>query len=176
MARSLVLLLTFAFAGFAASTQPSASQPPPTPPQVAEGEIGPSLPDFKVKDLRGREISSANLHGKVVLVDFWATWCGPCKQEMPGYQKLLDRYRSRGLVVIGLKFDTMQDTENPLRFVAKIGVRYPIAVATDDLKQKFGGVEGLPTTLLYDRHGILHYKVVGFEYTDVIEAEVKQLM
>lgn len=95
---------------------------------------------------------------------------------MPGYQRLLDRYRSRGLAVVGLKFDTMQVTEDPLRFVAKLGVRYPIALATDDLKQRFGGIEGLPTALLYDRHGILRYQVVGFEYTDVIEAEIKSLL
>ena len=80
---------------------------------IAAGEIGSRLPDFSVKDLQGREISSADLRGKVVLIDFWATWCQPCKKEMPGYQKLLDRYGSRGFVVVGFKFDTMMDTEDP---------------------------------------------------------------
>ena len=79
-----------------------------------------------------------------VLVDFWATWCQPCKQEMPGYQKLLDRYGAQGLSVVGFKFDTMMDTEEPLKFAKKMGIRYPLAVATGDLKQKFGGIEGLP--------------------------------
>jgi len=105
--------------------------------------------------LQGHKISSADLHDKVVLIDFWATWCQPCKQEVPGYQKLLDRYGPQGFVVMGFKFDTMMDTEDPLKFAKKIGVRYPLAVATDDLKQKFGGIEGLPTTMLYDRDGIL---------------------
>ena len=95
---------------------------------------------------------------------------------MPGYQKLADRYGSRGFAVIGFKFDTMMDTEDPLQFAKKIGVRYPLAVATDDLKQKFGGIEGLPTTMLYDRQGILRKKVIGFEYTDVIEAALKPLL
>ena len=67
-----------------------------------------------MKDLQGHEISSADLRGKVVLIDFWATWCQPCKKEMPGYQKLLDRYGSRGFAVVGFKFDTMTDTEDPL--------------------------------------------------------------
>ena len=95
---------------------------------------------------------------------------------MPGYQKLLDRYGSRGVAVIGFKFDTMPDMENPVLFAKKIGVRYPLAVAADDLKQKFGSIEGLPTTLLYNRQGVLREKVIGFEYTDTIEAQVKPLL
>jgi thiol-disulfide isomerase/thioredoxin len=134
------------------------------------------MPDFLVEDLQGHNISSADLQGKVVLVDFWATWCQPCKQEMPGYQKLLDRYGSQGFIVLGFKFDTMADTEDPIKFVKKIGVRYPISVATDGLKQKFGGIEGLPTTMLYDRQGILRQKVIGFEYADTFESYVKPLL
>jgi len=95
---------------------------------------------------------------------------------MPGYQMLADRYGSRGLVVIGLKFDTMRDMENPLQFAKGIGVRYPLAVATDDVKQRFGGIEGLPTTMLYDRQGILRTKVIGFEYRNKIEQALKPLL
>jgi len=126
--------------------------------------------------LQGNDISSADLRGKVLLVDFWATWCQPCEREMPGYQKLVDRYGSRGFAVVGLKFDTMKDLEDPILFAKKIGVRYPLAVATDDLKQKFGGIEGLPTTMLYDRRGILRQKVIGFEYTNIIESELQPLL
>jgi thiol-disulfide isomerase/thioredoxin len=109
----------------------------------------------------------------VVLIDFWATWCQPCKKEMPGYQRLVDRYRSRGFTVVGFKFDTMMDMEDPALFAKKIGARYPLAVAADDLKQKFGDIEGLPATLLYDRQEILRKKVVGFKYTDTIESGAK---
>src|SRR4029077_20469784 len=116
------------------------------------------------------------LGGKVVLIDFWATWCQPCKKEMPGYQKLLDRYRSRGFVVIGFKFDTMADAEDPLKFARRIGAHYPLAVAPDELEQKFGGIEGLPTTMLYDRAGILRRKVVGFEYAEAFESAIKPLL
>jgi hypothetical protein len=95
---------------------------------------------------------------------------------MPGYQKLVDRYGSRGFVAIGFKFDTMRDMEDPLKFASEIGVRYPLAVATDDVKQRFGGIEGLPTTMLYDRQGILRTKVIGFEYTDKIESALRPLI
>jgi thiol-disulfide isomerase/thioredoxin len=169
-------LLLGLMVGLVGCGRQSASSPRPKETPVSAGEIGSRLPAFTVDDLQGHKISSADLHGKVVLVDFWATWCQPCKQEMPGYQKLLDRYGAQGLAVVGFKFDTMMDTEDPTKFAEKIGVRYPLAVATDDLKQKFGGIEGLPTTMLYDREGILRQKVIGFEYTQSFEANLKPLL
>jgi thiol-disulfide isomerase/thioredoxin len=127
-------------------------------------------------DLQGQKLTAAELRGKVVLIDFWGTWCAPCKTEMPGYQMLMDRYGPRGFTVVGLKVDVMQDTEDPVQFAKRIAVRYPLAVAADDVRQKFGGLEGLPTTMLYDRAGILRKKVIGFEYTSVFEAELRPLL
>jgi hypothetical protein len=95
---------------------------------------------------------------------------------MPGYQTLMDRYGSRGLAVVGLKASMMRDTEDPVRFAKRIGIRYRLAAANNDLNQKFGGIEGLPTTMLYDRSGILRKKVIGFEYTSVFETELKSLL
>ena len=176
MLRQYLLCMFLAASGLAGFQQTPAGTPQPQPAAIAAGEIGSRLPDFSAKDFRGRKISSADLRGKVVLIDFWATWCQPCKKEMPGYQKLADRYSPRGFAVIGLKLDIMADTEEPRAFARRLGVRYPLAVATDDLKNKFGGIEGLPTTLLYDREGILRQKIIGFEYTDVIEADLKPLL
>ena len=173
MLKRYLLFLSLMGALTGCSQHPASAAQPKKP---AAGEIGSALPEFSVKDLRGRPLSSADLRGKVVLIDFWATWCQPCKKEMPGYQKLLDEYGSRGFVVIGFKFDTMRDTEDPLRFVERIGVRYPLAVASDEVKEKFGGIEGLPTTMLYDRQGVLRMKVIGFEYTEKIEEQVKPLL
>ena len=169
-------LLTLVVIGLAGCNQHPASSPLPKEKPAVAGEIGSRLPDFSVKDLQGGTVSSSDLRGKVVLIDFWATWCQPCKKEMPGYQKLLDRYGSRGFAVVGFKLDTMRDMEDPVQFAKRIGVRYPLAVAADDLKQKFGGIEGIPTTMLYDRQGVLRKKVIGFEYTDVFESELKPLL
>ena len=176
MVRKRLLFLGLVAFGLAGCSQHSASSPRQKEHVVAVGEIGSSLPDFSVKDLQGSEISSADLRGKVVLIDFWATWCKPCKKEMPGYQKLVDRDGSRGFAVVGFKFDTMRDAKDPVLFAKKLGVRYPLAVATDDLKQKFGGIEGLPTTMLYDRQGILRKKVIGFEYIETFETALKPLL
>src|SRR6266480_4788821 len=171
-----LFFLSLAGLGLAGCDQQPASSTQPKQAVISAGEIRSYLPEFSVKDFQGREVSSADLRGKVVLIDFWATWCQPCKKEMPGYQKLLDLYGSRGFAVIGLKFDTMMDMEDPVTFAKKLGVRYPLAVAADDLKQKLGGIEGLPTTMLYDRQGILRKRVIGFEYTNVIESELKPLL
>jgi hypothetical protein len=95
---------------------------------------------------------------------------------MPGYQKLADRYGLRGFAVVGFKFDTMGDVEEPVQFAKEIGVRYPLVVATNDVKRAFGGIQGLPTTMLYDRHGVLRMKIIGFEYTDNFESALKPLL
>jgi thiol-disulfide isomerase/thioredoxin len=176
MLKKRMLFLSLVVAGLVGSNQHSTGPSQAKEKTIAAGEIGSRLPDFSVKDLQGHDVSSADLRGKVVLIDFWATWCQPCKKEMPGYQKLVGRYGHDGLVVIGFKFDTMPDTEDPVLFAKRIGVHYPLAVASDDVKQKFGGIEGLPTTMLYDRQGILRKKVVGFEYTSAIESAIKPLL
>lgn len=176
MPKQSLLVLSLAAVWLVAPLPRAAFPGDAKPATIQPGEIGSQLPEFSVKDLRGHEISSTQFRGKVVLIDFWATWCQPCKKEMPGYQALLNRYRSRGFAVVGFKFDTMADSENPLSFARRMGVRYPLAVATGELKQKFGGIEGLPTTMLYDRQGILRQKIIGFEYTDVVASEVKALL
>lgn len=176
MMRRKYFPFVLAAAGMVGCNQNRATSATAKETPVAAGEVGSHLPDFSVKDLNGHGLSSDELGGKVVLIEFWATWCQPCEKEMPGYQKLLDRYGSRGFVVIGFKFDTMADTEDPLLFARKIGVRYPLAVASDDLKQRFGGIEGLPTTMLYDRNGILRQKIIGFEYTQVFEKAIRTLL
>lgn len=176
MPKHPLLLLILAVAGLAGCNQNPVSPAPPKQTAIAAGEIGSQLPDFSVTDLQGRELSSADLRGKIILIDFWATWCQPCKKEMPGYQKLLDKYGSHGFKVIGFKFDVMRDTENPVQFAKKIEVKYPLAVASENIKQKFGGIPGLPTTMLYDRQGILRKKVVGFEYTENFDSALKSLL
>lgn len=145
-------------------------------PAARPGEIGSALPEFSVTDLYGHPLASADLRGKVAIVDFWATWCQPCKKEMPGYQKLLDEYGAQGFAVVGFKATMMMDTEPPLQFAKEAGVKYPLAIAGPTVSDAFGGIEGLPTTFIYGRDGILRQKIIGFEYTEAVEKEVKNLI
>jgi thiol-disulfide isomerase/thioredoxin len=175
MNRKHVLIVVVLVGGLAGCNRNPAS-PTQRRAAVAAGEVGSQLPDFALKDLQGNNVLSGDFQGKVVLIDIWATWCQPCKKEMPGYQKLLDRYGSRGFAVVGLKSNIMMDTEDPTKFAKEIGVHYPLVVASADIVQKFGGVEGLPTTFVYDRQGILRKKVIGFEYTENFESVLKTLL
>ncbi len=170
----LVLILVLSVSG--ACKEQSNKPIPQKKISVSAGEIGSPLPSFAMVDLHGRRLASTDLKNQVVLIDFWATWCAPCRKEMPGYQTLLDRYGSQGFVVIGFKVDVMADTEDPIRFARELGIRYPIAVGSEEIRNKFGGIEGLPTTYVYDRQGILRSKIIGFEYTSTIEKRIKQLL
>ena len=143
MPKKHLLFLSFVAAGLAGCEQHSARPLTREDSSIAAGEIGSRLPEFSITDFQGRSLSAAELRGKVVLIDFWATWCAPCKIEMPGYQMLMERYGARGLVVVGLKVDIMKDAEDPVQFAKGIEVHYRLAVANDDLRQKFGGINRL---------------------------------
>jgi len=174
---SLSLLMFLGLLGCSRQqSRPNEQSHSSTSPSIAPGEIGSHLPEFEMKDLRGDEISSRALRGKVVLVDIWATWCQPCRKEMPGYQKLLDRYGPQGLVVIGLKSNMMMDTEDPMQFARGIGVHYPLVSASGELIERFCRLEGLPTTMVYDRQGNLRKKVIGFDYAESFESTLKPFL
>ncbi len=115
--------------------------------------------DFSVTALDGRTLTSADLRGKVTIINFWATWCGPCKAEIPDLIALQDKYRDH-LVIIGVSED-----EGPVaavqRFAAEHKINYPVVMTTDDLRRAFPGVTALPTTFVLDRDVRLAQKHVG---------------
>lgn len=147
---------------------------PQLAPAPGPGSVGARMPDFRLRDVAGRDVSSEEFRGKVLLIDFWATWCPPCKVEMPGYQKLQNGYGERGLVVIGIALDS--DPVEVTQFAKKLGIRYTLLLSTPEVQQQFGGILGLPTTLLVDRNGIIRKKVIGFEYTNAFEMALQDLL
>lgn len=129
--------------------------------------VGPA-PAWSLKSLDGKSIGLAELKGKVVVVDFWATWCPPCVHEIPGYIALQKKYADRGLVIVGLSVDR-KGASVVEDFAKAKGVNYPLAMATPEIVEAFGGVEGIPTTFLIDRDGKIRHKKVGSMETDDYE-------
>jgi len=131
-------------------------------------------PDFTLTDLSGSKLSLSAYRGKVVLLDFWATWCAPCKEEIPHFVDMQTRYGSRGLQIIGISMD---DDEKPVRdFQQQFKMNYPVAVGTTTLAEQYGGVLGLPITFVIDTEGRIVSRHIGQTKPEVFEAEIQNLL
>lgn len=129
--------------------------------------------DFTVRDLDGQQIASADWRGKVTIVNFWATWCVPCLQEIPDFIALQEKYRDH-LQIVGLSMDE-GPADQVRAFVREHKMNYPVAVADPDVGAKFGGVFGLPTTFVVDPQGLVVQKHMGLISPAVYEQEVRAL-
>jgi len=132
-----------------------------------------TTPEFTVRDLDGRELSSASWRGKVVILNFWATWCPPCRAEIPDLVALQDKYRDR-LVVIGISEDEAPP-EAVKQFAALHNVNYPIVMTTPELGKLFPGVTALPTSFILDRESRIVQKHVGMLTAKTTEYETRAL-
>ena len=136
----------------------------------------PPAPDFTLKTLDGREVVLSKLKGKVILLDFWATWCGPCRESIPHLIYLYKTYQKNGLEVIGMNMDK-GDINTVKHFVKSMAIPYPIAITPDHAGRDYR-ITGLPTTILIDREGRIREKIAGYtsEIAKQITAKVQDLM
>ena len=134
-----------------------------------------SRPAFALAGLDGGLIASDSLRGRVVLVNFWATWCLPCRVEMPLLQAMAVRHQARGLTVVGLSVDT-DSPESVRTFLAERGVTYPVAMVGSKVTQAFGGVTGYPTSFLLDRDGRIRHRALGPLAMASFEPAVRRLL
>jgi peroxiredoxin len=132
-------------------------------------------PDFALPDLKGRTVHLKDFRGKVVVLDFWATWCGPCKMEIPHFAELLKRHGEKGLEIVGVAMDeTGADVVKP--FVEKNGLPYHVVLGDDYTASRFGGVNALPTTFVIDRGGHIARKYIGYQSLESFEEDLAPLL
>jgi peroxiredoxin len=139
------------------------------------GGSGRRAPAFVIEALDGTPIRSDALRGRVVLVNFWATWCPPCRVEMPGFQRVYEDKADEGFIVLGLSTDR-GSTRIVREFVNERQLTFPIAMAPQPLVTAFGGVRALPTSFLIDRNGVIRQQVTGIFTEPTLRLAVNHLL
>jgi peroxiredoxin len=142
--------------------------------KIEKGVWG-NTPDFILPQLDGSLLKLSDYLGKVIILDFWATWCPPCRAEIPDFINLYNEYREKGLLIIGISLDS-SGIETVKKFVNKMGINYPIVMGNNKVINDFGGITGIPTTFIIDRKGNQIQKFVGYRSKEVFESEIKKLL
>src|SRR5713101_2313545 len=132
--------------------------------------VGGPAPEITLKDLQGQEVRLSDLRGKIVLLNFWATWCKPCKEEMPAMQASYDKLRGQGLVVLAV--NELEDTEKVIEHIRTHGHTFPVVMDHNNHVANLYGVVGLPASFLIDRQGIVRERIFGSLLTEQRIAEL----
>jgi len=150
-----------ALPGAAPARNPAASSP------------GHSAPDFDLTDLQGNAVKLSDLRGKAVVLNFWASWCAPCKEEIPWFVEMQKRYGSQGLQIVGISMDE-GDPKEVVKFAAENAINYPVVFGVEKVADEYGGIDYLPTTFYIDRNGVVLDRVYGQPERDEIEQKIKR--
>ena len=136
----------------------------------------PANLEFTLLDMHGNEVKLSDYRGKVILLDFWATWCAPCRIEIPGFIELFDKYEDQGLAILGVSVD--DEVDSLLLYSEEMEMDYPILIGDgrDDVKDSFGPLVGFPTTILIDREGNICHSHVGYAPKQQFETEIISLL
>lgn len=143
-------------------------------PTSASAKQHRPAPDFTLPLIDGGQLQLSSYRGKVVLLDFWATWCVPCREETPHFVELQQKYGGQGLQIIGVSMD---DSTDPVHtFYQQFHVNYPVVMGTADVGAAYGGVLGLPIAFLIDREGRIYAKHMGATDVAVFEKDITTLL
>ena len=137
--------------------------------------LNQSAPDFVLPTLEGKNLRLADFSGKVIILDFWATYCPPCRREIPEFIELYNKYMDKGLVIIGVSLDR-GNIEGLKTFCQNEGVNYPIAIGNDEVTASYGGIRYIPTTFIIDKNGNIVKKFIGYTSINVFEREIEKLL
>ncbi len=146
------------------------------PRLAAALDAGAKLPEIGQKDLAGKQVTAASLAGKVVVVDFWASWCAPCREELPMLNGLYKKYSGQGLVVVGVSVD--KDLDNIQKFIAKMPLAFPLVHDSDHQISSRYAPPRMPSSYIVDRKGIVRYVHAGYRAADAadFETQIKTLL
>jgi len=144
--------------------------------ELAPKMRGKKAPTFVLTDLQGKKVSLADYKGRPVLVNFWATWCGPCKVEMPWFEQLRNQYASQGFEILGLTDDADAGKDVIGKVAQKSGVTYPILLTDGKVQDAYGGLDVLPMSFYIDRNGVIVEQTAGLGSKDMIEANIKKIV
>ncbi|MFC1683033.1 TlpA disulfide reductase family protein [Candidatus Zixiibacteriota bacterium] len=131
--------------------------------------------DFTLSDLGGEQVSFSDFEGQVIMVNFWAPWCGPCRAETPDLIKLSEQYQDRGFQLLGVAvaFKSEQSVHD---FAMESGISYPVLLGNNELVKQYGGFRGIPTTFLFSRDGRLHKKFTGMRPREELALDIEELL
>jgi peroxiredoxin len=133
--------------------------------------VNDSAPDFSLKDLQGEKVSLSDLKGKVVLINFWASWCPQCRNELPGFQKIYEAHKDKGFSIIGIALDDVTPSS-----VKQLKLTYPVVRADDKVGKDYGGIKGIPTSFLVGRNGRIVKKVRGEYPESILKADLENAL
>jgi thiol-disulfide isomerase/thioredoxin len=134
-----------------------------------------AAPEWQLNDPDGQPVKLSDFKGKVVILDFWATWCPPCKAEIPGFIALQKQYAAQGLTVVGVSLDTA-GAAVVKSFMKRTGMNYPVVIGDDKIAGDYGGISAIPTTFVLDRTGNIVSSHQGFASQVVFESEIRPLL
>jgi thiol-disulfide isomerase/thioredoxin len=135
----------------------------------------PEAPDFALYDLEGNLVKLSDHKGKVIIIDFWATWCGPCRMGIPYVVEIQSKYKEEGLIILGISVD-QGNKKAVSEFAKAFNMNYPVLLFTPRVISAYGGIQGIPTTFIVDREGKVRDKVIGYQHKDYFISAIETLL
>jgi thiol-disulfide isomerase/thioredoxin len=157
------------------SAPPAASPAPSTPAPDTQSPSVPSAPAWTLKDLDGKTVSLADFKGKVVVLDFWATWCPPCRAEIPHFIELQNELKDKGVTIVGVSLDSTGPAD-VAQFAKTNGMNYPIVMGDEKTATAYGADQGIPTTVVIDAKGNIVATHLGLTDKDTFESDIKKAL
>lgn len=141
--------------------------------QTVEASSYPEAPNFILTNQDGEKVNLGDYKGKVVILDFWATWCGPCRMGIPGFVKLREKYHEKGFEIIGISLDR-PGWQVVKPFMDEYKINYPIVLANNEVVANYGGVNSIPTTFVVNKDGKVVDRVIGYRPDTYFEQEINK--